>query len=521
MKKTIALLLCLLSVSTAFFTACNDSDNTSSAADDKSTASSAASESSSDVSEETSGGWVDGIVGYLGEGNWGREMPEFKWDRDTFTVMVYNNTRQDTYFSEEIEPNLYDTTDAIISDAVGLRNDIIRERYGVEIKAMLVDDVYTTLSQQVQAGGDDIADAAMPFLNACSTMAQAGQLYDLREFEDGGYIDLSMPWWEQNAIDSLSVANKVYFAIGDMSIMQKIVSSAIMFNKDMLALKYPELNLYQEVKDKKWTLDRLVSISKEYTYESDNEDGMTWLDTWGYGGTYGNVISFYSAAGEKLITKDSNDIPTLAVGTTEKSVKILQNILTLLEEKDTWILHAEDMGDVKWNKCVKIFGEGRNLFRSTAFSAIKKVRVYDVNFGLIPYPLVDENQDEYYTPCSAKYAYGAVIPLSAPDPEFSAFMLDVMSAVSKGENASGLTRAYIEVVIKGKDLKADEEACEILDEYVFNNIIYDLGLLYGGADAVLTGLVSSKSIDVISALDASRDSIQSKIDEVVALYESN
>ena len=61
----------------------------------------------------------------------------------------------------------------------------------------------------------------------------------------------------------------------------------------------------------------------------------------------------------------------------------------------------------------------------------------------------------------------------------------------------------------------------ILDEYVFNNIIYDLGLLYGGADAVLTGLVSSKSIDVISALDASRDSIQSKIDEVVALYESN
>ena len=61
-------------------------------------------------------------------------------------------------------------------------------------------------------------------------------------------------------------------------------------------------------------------------------------------------------------------------------------------------------------------------------------------------------------------------------------MLDVMSAVSKGENASGLTRAYIEVVIKGKDLKADEEACEILDEYVFNNIIYDLGLLYGGGD---------------------------------------
>ena len=520
MKKTIALLLCLLSVSAVFFTACNDSDSTSSA-DDKSTVSSSVSGSSSDVSEETSGGWVDGVVGYLGDGNWGREMPEFKWDRDTFTVMVYNNTTQDTYFSEEIEPDLYDTTDAIISDAVGLRNDIIREKYGVEIKAMLVDDVYSALVKQVQAGGDDVVDAAMPFLYSCTTMAQAGQLYDLREFEDDGYIDLSMPWWEQNAIESFSVADKVYFAIGDMSIMQKIVSSAIMFNKDMLSLKYPDLNLYQEVKDRKWTLDRLVSISREYTYESDNEDGMTWLDTWGYGGTYGNVISFYSASGEKLITKDSDDIPTLAVGTTEKSIETLQKILNLVEEKDTWIISAEDMGDDMWNKCVKIFGEGRNLFRSTAFSAVKKVRVYDVNFGIVPYPLIDENQDEYYTPCSAKYAYGSVIPLSAPDPEFSAFMLDAMSAVSKGENASGLTRAYIEVVIKGKDLKADEEACEILDDYVFNNIVYDLGIIYGGADAVLTNLVRSRSTDVISALDANRDSIQAKIDEVVALYESN
>ncbi len=518
MKKTIALLLCLMMLGTMFMASCNDNSDTES-----SDSSAAASEPVSNVeqseAEVSSNGWVDNIVGYLGDGNWGREMPEFKWDRDTFKVLVYNNVTQTTYYSEEIEPNLYDTTDSIISDAVGRRNDIIFERYGVNIKAELCDDVNVTLMQQLQTGGPDCADAAMPFLHNCTVLAQNGYLYDLREFEKDGYIDLSMPWWESNATESFSVADKVYFCIGDMSIMQKIVSSAVMFNKDMLAQKYPDMNLYEEVKNKTWTLDKMMSISREYTYESDDDDGLTWLDTWGYGGTYGNIISLYHAAGRKLISKNADDEPMLAIGSSETDVTLIQDLLGKLEEKNTWVLHAEEMGDDMWNKCVKIFGEGRQLFRSTAFSAVKKVRAYDVNFGLVPYPLVDENQDDYYTSCSAKWAYGTVIPLSAPEPEFSAFMLDVMSAVSKGDNASGLTRAYIEVVLKGKDLQADEEACEILDDYIFNNIIYDLGIIYDfGIDTMLNNLVSNGSTDIVSALDSNRDSIQAKIDDVITIY---
>ncbi len=516
MKKTIALLLCLLMAGSAFLTSCGN-DQTEESSDV--TQQSEASEIEGNESSESDNGWVDGIVGYLGDGNWGREMPEFVWDKDTFSVLVYNNSIQDTYFSEEIEPDLYDTTDNIISEAVRNRNDIIMERYGVEIKAVLCNDVNVTLKQQLEGGGDDCADAAMPFLSVCATLAQGGYLYDLREFEADGYIDLSMPWWEENATKSFSIADKVYFAIGDMSIMQKIVSSAIMFNKDLLAVKHPEINMYDLVREKKWTYDMLMSLSKDYTYESDNSDGMTWLDTWGYGGTYGNIGSFYTASGYRLVEKDSDDNPVLGIGTSEKNINVIQKLLSTLSEKNTWVLHAEEMGDDKWNKCVKFFGEGRNLFRSTAFSAVKKVRVYDVNFGIVPYPMFDEEQDDYYTPCSAKYAYGVVIPLSAPIPEFSAFILDAMCAVSKGENSSGLTRAYTEVVLKGKDLKADEEACEILDKYVFNNIVYDLGNVYDfGIDTMLYKLVQDGSSDIVSALDSNKEAFQAKIDDVITLY---
>lgn len=514
MKKIIALLLCLLMAGTATLASCNKDDEASSA-DSNSAESSAA-----DISEETSESiWTDGIVGYLGDGKWGREMPEFKWDREEFNILVYSNAKADTYYSEEVEPNLYPTTDSIINEAVALRNSIIFEKYGVEIKAVLCDDVYTTLKQQIEGGGDDCADAAMPFLKSCTVLAQNGDIYDLRDFEQDGYIDLSMPWWEKNATESLSIGNKVYFAVGDMSIMQKICCNAIMFNKDMLAVKHPELNLYQMVKDKEWTYDKMMELSKEYTYESDNEDGMTWTDTWGFGATNGSVVSNYLASGQQLVKKDENDLPMLALGTTERDVNVLQKLLDTMTEKNTWVITAEQMGGNIWDRCVKIFGEGRNLFRVTAFSAVKKIRVYDVNFGIVPYPLIDETQDEYSTPCGAAYAYGCVIPLSAPDPEFSAYMLDVMSAESKGDNAAGLTRAYIEVVIKGKDLKADEDACDILDNYVFNNIVYDLGLIYNfGIDSMINNLVANGSSDIISAIDANSDSINAKIEDVITLY---
>lgn len=524
MKKALATLLCLLLLGTTALVSCNnDSDNTSSTAGDNSTVVSTSSDTASDSTDTSvdENGWVDGIVGYLGDGKWGRKMPEFKWtDKNTFTVLVYNNEKEATYYSEEIEPNLYETTYDAINDAVDRRNKLIEEKYGITIKARAVADVYSTLSTELQVASDDNCDAAMPFLPACTTLAQDGYLYDLNEFAADGYLDLSMPWWDQNANESFSIADKTYFSISDMSIMQKIVSCCLMFNKDLLKSKYPSLNLYDEVNNKTWTIDKMLQLSKDFTYDSDGVDGLSGNDTWGLIAAYNDSLMLYLSSGSRLVTKNSDDEPVLSLGVDERSINIAQNVLAMLEEKGTWVLHAEYLRgstDNMWNEVVKIFGEGRALFRSTAFSAVKKVRAYDVNFGLIPYPLLDETQDEYYTPCSARYAYGIVIPYSAPDPDYTAFMLDVISAESKGENASGLTRAYSEVILKGKEL--DEESSEMLDKYIFSNIVYDLGIIYNfGVDTVISDLMSAGTTDLVSSLDSKKDSIETKIQQVIETY---
>ena len=76
-------------------------------------------------------------------------------------MLVYNNTIQTTYYSEEIEPDMYDTTDSTLNEAVKERNNYVSEQLGVEIKAVPVDNVGETLQNAITAGEGDF-DIAMP-----------------------------------------------------------------------------------------------------------------------------------------------------------------------------------------------------------------------------------------------------------------------------------------------------------------------------------------------------------------------
>ncbi|MEG1742908.1 MAG: hypothetical protein RR246_01945 [Clostridia bacterium] len=533
-KIVTVLFLSLCTVITFCLSSCNKNDTTSGTPSNGSTNESkntSGSNESKNPEDTSNSQWVDGIVGYLGNGKWGRDMPEFKWkDKKEFKVLVYNNETQSTYFSEEIEPDLYTTTDQRLSDSVRARNEAIFNKYGVKVKAILCKDVYKTLKDQLaDASNADNADAAMPFINACSTLAQEGNLYNLYDFEKDKYIDLSMPWWDQRANKSLSISDALYFTTGDMSIMQKIVSGCVVFNKDLFATKYPDVDLYDMVDERKWTFDKMYEYAKEFTYESGGDTGeLTYDDTWGLITSLGMSLNIYQASGGSLCTKNAQDIPVISLATDENTTNMAKKILDRFNERGTWAFRAQDTGlsgNEMWNKVVQVFGDGHGLFYTSAFSALKKLRPYEsLHYGILPRPLYNELQTEYFNPCVVNYAYGSVIPMSAPIPEFSAFMLDVISQESRGDSKTGITSAYTDVVLKGKDL--DSRSGDMLDKYIFSNITYDIGLAYAfgaGQDSianVFVQLENNASSDISSHMLKITDAVQSKIDEMVENFKN-
>lgn len=518
MKKLIIVLLCLTVMLLPMLASCVDNGPTVSQDDTSSSSES----SKPDESKEE-----DEIPGYNSEtGLYEPDLPEYKWEEGKiFKVLVYSNVKQDTYFSEDIEAGLYSTTDEALSSAVAERNNRLYERYNnVTIKAYCVDDVVEELRKEI-SGANVGYDAAMPFLGNATALAQENYFYDLASADFKDYINLSMPWWDSNFTDTMSIGDSVYFAVGDISIMQKIVSSSVLFNKPLLEevskTVGEELDLFQEVRDGTWTFDRMYQLAKAYTQESDGSQGMTYKDKWGLVASYGLPVSYYLASGESFVKKNASGTPYIYIGSTERSLTVAQKVLSRFAEKDTWRLYCNEIsvsGTTIWQAGLDVFGENRALFYNSAFSAIKKLRSYkDLNeWGFLPLPKIDETQDTYYTPCTATWAYGITIPVTAPDPEFSAFMIEAMAAEAKNT----ITPAYYETVLKGRDTK-DPESEEMLDEYIFANIKYDLGALhdFGGISSVFSTLAQSYSSDITSKLDSIKGEMQSDIDKLLAAYD--
>ena len=454
-----------------------------------------------------------------GDGRYVADLPEFTWDTSDerykyFDVLVVSQEGDSTYFSEDIGYDLYSTTDEVLNAAVMERNNMVFDMTGVTIKAHTVKSVLDTLSDELATGGKTY-DMAMPFMPQAATLAQEGKLHALNSERFEGLIDLSQPWWDANATNGLSVDGVVYFTTGDITIMQKVVSTAVTFNKEMYDSLFPgEKSLYEMVDDGEWTLDKMVALAKEATV--DDGDGQRGLeDQWGCSASHGDANMFYLASGNTICAKDSDDFPIFSMDSTA-SVNAAVKVLEALQRSD-WAIHAQEMKNMSdknmWVSSLDVFGEGRALFRTTAFSAIKKLRAYEdgVEFGIIPMPKLSEDQDKYYTPCSAHMAYGIVIPTSVADPEFSAYMTELVCCEAKNY----VTDAYYEVTLKKRDAK-DDETEKMLD-LIFSNVIYDTGYIYGfdGASAILTNLMGNSSTDVMSSIEAVKDSIEAAIEETI------
>ena len=510
-RKLTALLLCLLLIASCLLVACDQGgDDTSSG--------------STGTTSSTDSGNNSGIDAKYLDAN-GRYWPSYSdsmsesliGDRTEIRVLVTSNEVETTYYSEEIEPDMYPTTDATLNEAVRERNNLVSEKLGIEIKAVPVANVQETFRQEALAP-TGMFDIAMPTFASCAVLAQEGMFYDLRDFEDKGIIDLSAPWYDQNANESLSIQNRIYFTVSDMSIMHKINCFAMTYNPDLLSTKYPDLDLLQLVVDGEWTLDKLYEIGRSFSGDADGDGQQNHTDNWGLVSGYNDVIHFYMASGERLCTKDENDNPILAIGS-DSSITVSQKILSMLEENN-WVSFAQDLSNEGvtdiWNTSLAIFGEERAPFRVSVFSAIKKLRAYELDYGVIPMPKASADQDQYYTHASG--GYGVVVPthLNESDANFAAYMIDVLSAGGKQYIAT----AYYDQILKNKDALSDtSKEVDILD-LIFENIVYDVGYIYdmGGLRTLHADLIADKSTDIVSALEAIRGQVTEKISQIVEQY---
>lgn len=413
------------------------------------------------------------------------------------------STNQD---SRQIDVVAEELTGATLNDLVYERNMKIEELFNVKIVAESMD--YGQINEMVKSSsmaGDNPYDMYMTNATAHS-LASGGYVM---AFNDIPGIDITKEWWDQTAVKGISVGNKVYMATGDISPTELLTSECMLFNKklfDSIGVTYP----YQTAFDGKWTMDAMFEIAQGLSKDLDGDGKITpATDMFAITAWTDYTEAMFYGAGGRMTTKDANDYPILARDI-EKYSAIYEKIYRV------FITNEGNYGYSGHEGSFKIFNEGRAYFCGITFQKIEMfLRDMEDDYGVLPIPKYDENQESYGT-CVSGAGTFLVVPKSAKNLDKIGTITEAMAAAAYDM----ITPSLYEVVASTKNVR-DEDSSKMV-QMIIRNRVFDMAHMFYFTGSTFCGtLLSQKSTDVASYF-AKMEKISAKeIEKLIQSYTDN
>lgn len=421
---------------------------------------------------------------------------------------IVQNITADTYAWFMMDPE--DANGEVLNDAIFNRNAKIEELFNIEITSEYNENPHSMISKAVSAG-DAAYDATLCYNNNLSTLGRDGKLFN---WYDLPKINLDAEWWDQTVIEQLTLMDQLYVCSGDISPAMNIRCFAMLFNKDMcteLGIEMP----YQYVLDGTWTLDRFQTYVTDINRDINGDGVMDYEDRWGFFSEDGFSYMYYCANGGSVVTVD-DDTASLSFNT-PRNLELATRAIELTINPNT-TLRANKMVDAStlgWTAASNWFAEGNALIRSTSLEPIPRdFRSLDVNFGIIPFPKMDESQEDYHSMADNISARMIGVPVTS-DPEFVSTILEVLAA----ESVNTVSVAFYDRCLDGKIMR-DEESSAMLD-IIFENKVFDFGMIFniGTFKDKVVSQEKKGSTDVASLFASIEKTAQKNLDKLLADYE--
>jgi len=435
-------------------------------------------------------------------------LPEKDLGGKTFTFYVMGKERNVNNYSTEIYAEAENGD--VINDAVYKRNQTVEDKYNFTVaeypekNASLADAVKKTL-----LAGDDVYQVFMMNLMDSVNLANQGFLNNLKNVEN---MDLSNPWWDAKSDDGFSICNKLYFAVGDINIMDNNATWAVFFNKKLisdLGLQMP----YDYIQNNGWTLDQYYEMSSAAAKDL-NGDGVMDPDNdrWGTVGEYLNTSMLFTASGERVTQKDNTDTPYIQA-MNDRAASVMDKVLNIQLDKNS-TLHANEYSGKYANAYDMIrtaFKQDRALFYIAGLLSYTLLRDMESPFGMVPMPKCDSSQDSYYTTYNPNNASALSIPVTNQELSDTGLIVEALAA----ESMYTLTPAYYNVALQRKYMR-DDESSAMLD-IILSSRMFDLDSVYdwGGSYSVFNQLTQTKSRDFTSAFAKVQDKAEAAVTKSV------
>ena len=397
-----------------------------------------------------------------------------------------------------------------INDAVFARNLAMDERFNAKVTLMAPDNAPATIARTAVTAGSDDFDLLQTTVQNQASLAIQGYVLNMATLP---YINFDKAWWDKSANESMRVGPKIYYAIGDSQINALRATWGILFNKKLVQdANIP--SLYDSVREGKWTLDLLKEYGKRIAQDINGDGKMEWgTDVFGLGLQDEVVLPLLLGSGEKIVDIKADGSFQYNLNS-EANMNAMEKIWNFMCSDNSWILNANRYS------MTNLWIEFRNQFMADKIGfymghlSTPNLVAGDMmsDFGIVPFPKVNPDQDGYYSTFQYNNAHAITLPRTASDPDRSALLTEAYEMFAH----TTIRPAFYDFTLTLRSAR-DTESGEMLD-IIFANRNLDITLCYNSntnMQSTLQGIASTTSFTFASTEASARSSIQAGVKEII------
>ena len=409
------------------------------------------------------------------------------------------------------------------SDAAYERNAYVEDLLNVDLVFtqcdLQYDGVQNNIRTYIMAGADDY-ELIINDLYGLTALTLEGMFYSA---DEGEFFDFTKPYWYDNFMKDIAFREGDTFMMASDFIIDTLrTAHCLVYNKDLYANLYGDGDtLYDIVLSGEWTLDKMTELVSGAYIDANGNGKKDIGDTIGFGACqdWGPFIPFAVSTGVEYFGRDEEGYPTLTMNN-ERTVMMCDKVYALWKSIGTGTL---SMFNDDQPLVLEQFAAGNMLiigYQRLGSLETDYLRSSEHGIGVIPYPKLDDKQENYITSAHDTSEIG-LLPKTMPEERLS-FASAVLEVLSRESNKNVLP-VYYENSLKIKDTR-DTDSAQMID------LIHDgIGNCFVLAwhqplNTFLQGLIHSAAMsqNTFSSKYASMEkTLQEKLSTMIANYKEN
>ena len=397
-----------------------------------------------------------------------------------------------------------DTTEDDLDEVIAMRNEAVAEKLNIDVQyeAMASSDYEDCLSTFSTAIMEDVQndfhyyDIVANYAYAGASQAIRNYVANLADKEVFPYFEFSLPCWNQAIVNTTLINDQLYYITGDLNLSTFDKSIVVFINKTM----YNEKKGADDPEDlQDLALEGYDSVNKKgqaggFTYddlyrwstvveETNGEAGYQHDDFHAISAAFNSIPldAFPYAWDLEYLTENadgSHEYNVVGNNKIEEAITKAQNLLN--GQISQGVANDDNTGGCSlggYSEPISHFAADKSIFAIHLLYCTEEdnttLREMESEFGILPMPKYDADQENYGTTAHDSYTLMTVIDHSKSSTPTKGEMISAYLQYSTEESYTNVRGYYINRIVKPKYFGTDDTNGAVTKSIELFNIIAD------------------------------------------------